>query len=175
MATLSELTQLLREGQKLSMQGSYARRAPAEQAVPFLRQARDGLEVLTKANPDRADVWRALSQAHESLLDYSNASQCLQTAMRLEGRRDKRDLKRLAMLRESGGAWHELRLTPSQLAGLGEYLRRALDAADGSQNLKLTKLWLENEGVEDPNATLDALRSRGGYTDEQVLSNVVRG
>lgn len=41
--TLQELRELLIAGQRLAMQGSYERRAPAKRAVPFLLDARSGL------------------------------------------------------------------------------------------------------------------------------------
>jgi hypothetical protein len=67
---LRELSELLREGQKRSQQGSYQRRAPTEAAVTYLRHARQGLRLIVETAPGNVEAWRLLSQAEGALLDY---------------------------------------------------------------------------------------------------------
>jgi predicted Zn-dependent protease len=78
MEKLEALKTTLIEGQKLSMQGSWDRRAPAKKAVPFLLKARQGLKDYVKENETNPFAWRLLSQAEECLLNYNDAIYCLQ-------------------------------------------------------------------------------------------------
>src|SRR5262245_65992558 len=96
---LRELSELLREGQKRSRQPSYRRRAPANAAIPYLRQARNGLRLIVEAQPDNAEAWQLLSQAEETLLGYRNARIALERVIALESRPDRRDVKTLARMR----------------------------------------------------------------------------
>ncbi|MEX2170786.1 MAG: hypothetical protein WD851_15825 [Pirellulales bacterium] len=163
-------------GIRLSMQRSYARRAPAKASVPHLVQARDGLRQLVERQPTLAEAWKLLSQAEECLLNYDRAILCLEMAMSLSGKRDKRDLKRLAMLRESVLQWRKLPLTPVELRELGEYLvEQGADKEMYGRSLKFTSQWLEQKCFTNVNAILQALNDRGGRTDFTILYNVVRG
>lgn len=172
---LAQLRDALRQGQKLSQQTSLERRAPAPESVPFLQNARSGLRRIVAENPNSVEAWRLLSEAEECLLDYSAALRALHKAMELSGKRDKRDLKRVALLREAGGQWTNLGLTPAQLADLGRYLEERLGGGQGERSLRFTREWLERSQPQDPKRTLEALDRRGAFTDFQVLYNVVRG
>lgn len=174
MAELQELKATLLRGVRLSKQTSYERRAPAKAAVPFLRQARDGLRDYVAANANDREGWQLLSQAEETLLDYQAARVALEKAMQLTAKRDKRDLKRLAMLRELTEEWAGLVLSPSQLQELGRYLEEELKGSTGDRSLRLTRQWLERQGL-NLERIVRALEDRGAYSDFQVLYNVVRG
>jgi len=170
---LKSLEEMLRRGQRLSMQGSYDRKAPASEAVPFLVQARDGLKELTSRVPADVRVWQQLSLAHEALLEYGAALAAAEEAIRLSGRKDKRNLKRLAQLRESAALWNPMPLSPTQLAQLGEYLRGQLRGGTGERSLKWTESWLAEQRIPESDKVIAALRNRGGFTDFEVLANVV--
>ena len=83
---LREVSELLREGQKRSWQPSYRRRAPANAAIPYLRQARNGLRLIVEAQPGNAEAWQLLSQAEETLLGYRNTRIPLERVIALESR-----------------------------------------------------------------------------------------
>ncbi len=170
---LRSLEDALRQGQRLSMQGSYERRAPAVEAVPFLVRARDGLKELTFRGSADARVWHLLSLAHEALLEYGLAIAAAQEAMRLSSSKSKRDLKRLSLLRESAAMWSEMPLSPAQLAQLGEYVRDKLSGGTGDRTLRWTESWLSQQQISEPEKVIAALRNRGGFTDFEVLSNVI--
>jgi hypothetical protein len=97
-ADLDALETLLREGLRLSGQGSFRRRAPAPAALPPLTKARAGLRRHVKSHPDDVRALRLLALAEEALLAYPLARAALERAVALGGG-DRRDLKRLAMLR----------------------------------------------------------------------------
>jgi hypothetical protein len=170
---LKSLEAMLRQGQRLSMQGSYDRRAPSAEAVPLLVRARDGLKELTSRGPSEAHVWQLLSLAHEALLEYGAALAAAGEAIRLSGRKEKRDLKRLAQLRESAALWSEMPLSPTQLAQLGDFLREKLHGGTGERSLRWTESWLSEQRIPEPAKVIAALRNRGGFTDFEVLANVV--
>ena len=107
--TLKDLADTLREGQMKSGQGSYERRAPSKQAMPFLRDARRGLRTYVLEHPDCIDGWRFLAQAEESLLDYRNARVAIEKVLAISGNRDQKDLKKSALLREYESKWGEER------------------------------------------------------------------
>src|SRR5215470_5349178 len=109
---LRELSELLREGQRRSRQGSYRRRRPADAAVCYWQEARDRLRMIVDQQPGNARAWRLLSQAEEALIDYRNARIAHEKALVLEGGADKRGLKKLALLREHEAWWRGLGLTP---------------------------------------------------------------
>jgi tetratricopeptide (TPR) repeat protein len=169
---LEQYAGLLRTGLRLSQQGSYHRREPDAKARPYLADARDGLRELSAEDPTNAGAWRLLSQAEEALLDYGAAIDALQRALCLSETRNKRDLKRLALLREALSEWTALPLEPSQLAELGAYLReQALGPEDRS--LRWTRAWLERHDIKNSDEVLRALGRRGAFSDFRVLSNIV--
>jgi hypothetical protein len=175
-ADVGSLRQALLRGIKLSMQGSYARRIPAEEAVPHLEEARRGLRHLVEKDPMNVETWRLLSQAEECMLNYAGATTCLERAIELSKTGRKKDLRRLALLKESLRAWQDLLLTPDQLRELGECLVQAgAELEPNGRTLMFTRQWLHDRGFADAEAVLEALRRRGAYTDFQVLQNVVRG
>ena len=172
---LGELQHLLIEGQRRSMQGSYQRRNPAKPAIPFLLEARSGLKKYVEAHQEDAKAWRLLSQAEESLLNYSAALHCLEKAMNESGQRDKKDLKKLALLKECESEWSELNITPAQLDALGDHLNERLLKEGCDHTLRHTQEWLKTAGIGKPKSIVDALRNRGGYCDCEVLNNIVGG
>ena len=94
-ADVEKLAELLREGQRRSKQGSYQRRMPAEDALPFILEARRGLRRMASDVSANARVWRLLSQTEEMLLAYRGARLALERALELEGSKDKKDLQAL--------------------------------------------------------------------------------
>ncbi len=173
MEKLEALKETLIEGQKLSMQGSWDRRAPAKKAVPFLLEARQGLKDYVAENETIPLAWRLLSQAEECLLNYNNAIYCLERAMELD-KNNQKDLKRLFLLKDYGGMWNELDLSSEQLESLGIFLDEKLNADDCDHSLKFTKRWLEeNIPKSKISKIVKALKNQGGFCDCEVLSNVV--
>lgn len=96
---------LLLQGISLSQQSSYARRAPARAAIPFLERARTGLRALVARDGRNAVGWRLLSQAEECLLNYPAAIECLQNGIELTGYADNKERKRLALLKQVQVEW----------------------------------------------------------------------
>ena len=170
---LRELSDLLREGQKRSQQGAYQRRAPAAPAVPYLQQARQGLRLIVETEPGNVDAWRLLSQTEEALLDYRLARIALDKVLASQARPDRRDLKRLALLRECEVWWAGLGLTPTQLAELGDYLASMLPTPSTCDHtLHHTRRWLERSGLSNLDRIVAALQQRGGHCDCEVSRNV---
>jgi len=166
----------LTKGIRLSGQMSYGRRQPDKASVPFFESSRDRLELILKQNPSRADAWRLLSQAEECLLNYPRAVFCLERALKLEGACQKKDLKKLAQLKEYAGEWNALPLTPEQVQSLGSYL--TLCGADNEplgRTLEHTRTWLAMSTISSPESVLDYLRTRGLRTDFEIYHNLVRG
>ncbi len=111
----------LEQGLALSKQGSYERRMPAQAALPRIRGALKGLRALVQRE-STAEVWRTLALAEEALLHYPAALEALQKALTLSEHHDRRDLKRLAQLKEYAAKWDALGLTPRALEALGHHL-----------------------------------------------------
>jgi hypothetical protein len=171
---LRELSALLREGQKRSRQTSYRRRAPDTAAVSYLQRVRKGLRAIVEAETDNAAAWRLLSQAEEALLVYPKARTALEKVLALGGGANKRDLKKLAMLREHGLWWDGLGLTPEQVSELERYLRYTLASSHCDRTLRHTRAWLEQSRLPGTDRVVQALVERGGRCDCQVLNNVTR-
>jgi hypothetical protein len=173
---LKSLREVLLDGIRRSKQGSYQRRAPCKESIPFLVKARVGLEEFVKAHPDNAEAWRLLSQAEECLLSYRQAVNSLERAMSLEGSRKKGDLKKLALLRESLGNWERFPLSGEELRALGDFLVLCgANEESKGRTIENTRRWLEDNSIDNVDDILEALRARGAATDFQVLYNVVRG
>jgi hypothetical protein len=176
MSALDELRKLLIAGIKLSMQSSYERRAPAQNALPLFLQARVGLRQFVQDHPQSEEAWRLLSQAEECLLKYSDAINCLRQALLISGKRSKSDLKRLALLQQAMEQWSTLPLSPNELHELGDYLvQQGTNKDFQCRSMRLTKQWLNEKGFSNIDGILQELGNRGAYTDFQVLYNVVRG
>ena len=171
---LTKLAETLRAGQIKSKQGSYERRAPAKRARPLLREARRGLRSYVADHPDDPDALRLLSQAEEALLDYRNARLALERLLNLSPTRDKRDLKKLALLREYEGRWRDLGLSPEELAGLGRHLSSCLRTAPCDHSYRHTEGWLRAAHVDAPDKVIRSLERQGGYCDCEVSYNVVQ-
>ncbi|WP_336769779.1 DUF2695 domain-containing protein [Bacillus bombysepticus] len=173
MDRLNELKATLIQGQQLSMQGSLQRRAPSKKAVPFLLSARQGLKEFVIENSNNVLAWRLLSQAEECLLNYNEAVICQEKTLELGGR-DRKDLKRLALLKEYGGKWEEISLSPVQLETLGAFLDEMINSKGCDHSHKYTKSWLENNVPKSKiSKIIKAMRNQGGFCDCEVLLNVV--
>lgn len=173
MKTLNELKELLLKGQQLSMQGSLDRRMPAKESIPYLLDARKGLKQYVLLNPDDYSAWKLLSQAEETLLNYPAALSALENSLK-SGAKDRKDLKRLALLHEYLLTWKELNLTPEQLSSLGEYLEIKLDQCNCNHTLSFTKEWLDNNVAKNKKSKIiKTLQAQGGFCDCEVLTNVV--
>ena len=139
----------------------------------MLLKSRSGLRAFLEEQPEAADGWRLLSMAEECLLNYPAAEQALNKALELSLNRDKRDLKRLALLREYKAKWKALVLQPNDLVELGHYLEAQLADTPCDHSLRLTAEWLRRRGLSGTSAIQNGLRSQGGYSDCEVLANVV--
>ncbi|MFC7371922.1 DUF2695 domain-containing protein [Fictibacillus iocasae] len=170
---LSEWQETLKKGQMLSMQGSYRRRRPDKEAVPYLLHAREGLKEYTAEHLDNQLAWCLLSQAEECLLNYRAAIECMQRVLEL-GKKDKKDLKRFAMLKEYGGQWKELDLQPEERESLGASLEQQLRVEDCDHTLVYTKKWVDDHIPAGKKAkVIKAITNQGGFCDCEVLANVV--
>jgi len=145
-------------------------------SVPFFESCRHRLEVILSENPSRADAWRLLSQAEECLLNYPRAVFCLERAIELEGTRQRKDLKKLAQLKEYAREWAALPLTPEQVQSLGTYLVLCGDDKEPlGRTLEHTRAWLAMNAIPSPESVLDSLRTLGLRTDFEIYHNLVRG
>ncbi|MCE9552166.1 MAG: DUF2695 domain-containing protein [Planctomycetes bacterium] len=173
---LPELRNLLLEGIRLSQQGSYQRRAPAQKARPYLISARDRLQQFVTDNPRDVEGWRLLSQAQECLLAYRDAISSLEKSLLVAGTGDRRDLRRLALLRQAADEWSQFPLTLRQIENLGQFLlsNGAHEEPQG-RSMRWTKQWLIDNHHQDPTEVINAFSKRGAYTDFQVFHNVVHG
>jgi hypothetical protein len=173
---LEEAKEVLLKGLRLSKQGSYARRAPACGSLPFLIEARHRLRSLATEDPSNGETWELLSHAEECLMDFREAIACLERAMALKKSQTKKDKKRLAILRQALREWDDLLLTPEQVQRLGEYLRTlGIGSEQPGRSLLGTRAWLNQEGIENRDAVIEAIQKRGAFSDFQVLENIVRG
>ncbi|MBC8061548.1 MAG: DUF2695 domain-containing protein [Clostridiaceae bacterium] len=171
---LKDLQEILLQGQKLSMQGSLDRRMPDKKSVPFFIGARKGLKEYVTLNPTDSTGWRLLSKVEESLLNYPEALSSLQKTIELGGR-DKKDLKKIALLKECLTSWGELELTPEQLDSLGDYLEDKLKDYECNHTLSFTKEWIDENMLESKKTRIvKAINGKGGFCDCEVLANVIR-
>jgi hypothetical protein len=172
--SIDELRTMLTEGLKRSLQGSYRRRSPASEALPHLRDARDGLARFVHENASSDEGWRLLSRAEEALLRYGPAIEALDKAIALSSQRSRKDLKRLAALKEAHAEWSALPLTPAELASLKTYLESHLDPSRIVRSFEWTLRWLRENEVESPSVVIEAFEARGASSDFQVLYNIAR-
>ena len=171
--SLKELQQVLLQGQKLSMQGSLDRRMPNKKSIPFFLESRKGLKEYVILNPTDSMGWRLLSQVEESLLNYPEALSSLEKSIELGGK-DKKELKKIALLKECLASWNELELAPEQLESLGDYLDEKLGEHGCSHTLFFTKEWIDvNMPKSKKTRIIKAIQGKGGFCDCEVLTNVV--
>jgi hypothetical protein len=169
---LDELRALLTSGLQRSMQGSYDRRAPAAAAAPILTDARQKLTQYTRDHPDEAEAWKLRALAEESLLSYGAAVRSLERSLALSTTRDRKDLKRLAQLKEYAAKWQKLMLSPAQLAELCEFLETTLATRPCDHTQQHARRWLLDQRIAKPDQVLKALANFGGYCDCEILLNV---
>lgn len=173
MNNLNDLRNELIQGQKLSMQGSDQRRAPEKKAVPYLLNARNGLKDYVQKNPQDGKAWLLLSQAEECLLNYSAALENLQKVIEL-GDKNRKNLKKLVLLKEYESKWKELALSPEQLEELGEYVEGKIETQGCDHTLIYTKEWLDKNMAKSKKAKIvKSLQNQGGFCDCEVLLNVI--
>jgi hypothetical protein len=171
--TLAKLREVLIEGQKRSMQGTYQRRAPAKKAVPFLNEALIGLRNYIISHGESAEAWKLLSLAEEVFLHFTAARVALEKSLALQPQRDRKDLQRLAKLKESEKRKADLILPTDKLAELKRHLDEKLGIVGCRHNLQLTHDWLSALKDCQVEAVLDAFRNYGGYCDCEVAVNVL--
>ncbi|HGA0700124.1 DUF2695 domain-containing protein [Bacillus cereus] len=173
MDNLEVLKSELIKGQKLAMQGSYERKEPSKKAIPYLLKVKKGLYEYIKLDSDNALAWRLLSQCEECLLNYQSAITSLQKVMSLNGG-NKKDLKKLALLKEYNVRVGELNLSVEQLNSLEGYLQENLKTKGCDHSLIYTKDWLNRCVPKSMHRyIIRAMRNRGGYCDCEVLMNIV--
>jgi hypothetical protein len=170
---LRQLQNTLIQGQRLGGQGSYQRRMPSKKAVPFLKEALLGLRQYVLEHRDDAVAWRMFSQAEECFLHYTAARRALERVLALSPAKDRRDMRRLPLLKEQEERAADLGLTPSKRAELERYLDAKLSQFPCDHTLNRTREWLVGQQVDDPDAVLEAFRSYGGYCDCEVAMNVL--
>jgi hypothetical protein len=147
------LAQVLRQG--LHGSGNRMGGMPAPKSRPFLFEAAAGLKKYVQEHPDDEPGLRLLAQAEEALCNYSAARRTLEKCMKLLGRRDKRDLKWLARLREMEDKWL---LSPALLKALALDLDRMIGASGCAHTFQRTKDWLRTKGIREVTQSLDSLR-----------------
>ena len=169
---LESLTALLREGLAVSMQGTYQRRLPSKAALPKIREARRGLRLLVRVAPSAA-AWRTLALSEEALLHYPAALLALEKCIASSPELDRKDMKRMAALREYAANWQSLGLTPTLLEELGQHLDLTLRADSCDHTHRHTSCWLDAKGMRSQAKVIAALKKAGGYCDCEVLANVI--
>lgn len=172
MNSIEELRARLIAAQRQTGQSSYERRAPSAKAVAPLLALRSELAEFLSHDPRSAEAHRLLSLVHECLLNYPAARTSLDAALSLSGRRDAKDLKRLALLREYEQEWKELPFTPDELATLGRFLEQALAQTPCDHTHAHTRMWLSEHSPGKIDSKLMALRHQGGHCDCEVRYNV---
>lgn len=166
---LLKLKKILTDGQKLSMQGSLDRRMPSKKSMPYFIEARKALRQYVKDYPDDAEGWNIYSLAEECLLNYDMAVKALEKTIKMKGKAEKKDLKRLVLIREYQAEWSEVQLSPKEPKDLGNYLDKKLaDPCDHS--MRFTKAWFHMKGRKNSAKTIKAFYNRGGSCDCEVLS-----
>lgn len=98
---LNDLRYLVERGIHLARQGSFPRKPPHMQGVPYLMRAQDGLREFLEKRPTDAEAWRLSSQIEERLLNYDLALQHLERAISLSAEPREEELERLALLRDA--------------------------------------------------------------------------
>jgi len=162
----------LQEAMATSMQGSYDRRLPDKAVLPKFREVLRGLRIIVQEQPS-VETYRLLALAEEALLHYPAATAALEKAISLSSPADRKDLKRLALLREYSAKWSALGLTPQTLEQLGNFLDSELQRIPCDHTNRHTAAWIKaNIGKGTPKI-LHALATIGGHCDCEVLSNIV--
>lgn len=131
------------------------------------------MRLIAERHSGNTQAWRLLSQAEEALLNYRDARIALEKVLAAEGGGDRRDLKKLASLREHEAWWICLGLTPLQLSELGRYLENMLAASPCDHTPRHARMWLERSRLQNPDLIIRALEDRSGYCDCGILNNVV--
>ena len=170
---LRELQGILIQGQRLSGQGTYQRRAPAKKAIPFLNKALVGLRSYVANHRDDVVGWRLLSLAEECLLNYTAARLALEKVIAMSPGKERRDLIRLPKLREGEERARDLKLGPALLEELRSYLNRQLSQLPCDHSLRHTRNWLIEQRADDLDGILEAFAGYGGYCDCEVALNVL--
>jgi len=144
---------------------------PAQAALPRIRGALKGLRALVQRE-STAEVWRTLALAEEALLHYPAALEALQKALTLSEHHDRRDLKRLAQLKEYAAKWDALGLTPRALRRSVATWTITWKKSHVSHH-RHTRVWLEANDIKSAAKAIKGLESVGGHCDCEVLFNAV--
>lgn len=163
----------LLHGIKSSGQSRYGRRLPDPQSLPHYETAKRLLSEILEATPGNFTALTLMSELYENFLEYDLAIEYFKKAIQAGEPQTHKTLKRFAALQENANDWRELLLTPAELQSLGEYLEEH-NIGPEHHNLNLTREWLRTRKFTNIDAVVAALYSRGGYTDLEVLANVVR-
>ena len=169
---LHELRGAVVQGLKATGQLSYRRRGPNKESIPFLLHTITRLQEYIHRIPEDGEAWRLLSLAEEALLNFGAAAAWLRRVGQLSGL-DRKDKKRLARLEEYKKDWIKLGLTPNELSSLGEHLAGHLRVEASRRDLRFTEEWLRANVPVRCQEVLDALQSRGAFSDFLVFHNVV--
>lgn len=133
--------------------------------IPALREeVREYLE----RHPAEAEAWRLLSRIEEELGDLTAAVLATQKAQKVAPHR--KDVKRLVRLREQISEFAALGLGARELDALREWLEPLLEQEECDHSQRWTEQWLREN--DHPTRILQAMQSRGGHCDCEVLSNV---
>lgn len=166
---LLKLKKILTDGQKLSMQGSLDRRMPSKKSMPYFIEARKAIKQYIMYHPDDVEGWSLYSLAEECLLNYDMAVKALEKTIKMKGKAEKKDLKRLVLIREYQTKWLKLQLSQKELEDLGNYIDQKLaDPCDHS--MRFTKEWFHMKGRKDSKKIIKAFYNHGGSCDCEVLS-----
>ncbi|PJZ76306.1 DUF2695 domain-containing protein [Leptospira neocaledonica] len=169
---IEELEDELISAIQMSNHGLSDRRMPSKKSIPMLIEIRRKLKEFSEKDLSNAKVWRLLALSEEALLNYKEAIDSFTKYLDLKGR-DKKDLKKLAFLRESQVEWEDLILSPKELNDLGNYLNSNLNRIACDHSLAITKKYLEGKySKSDLKRIVSSLQNRGGFCDCEVLANV---
>ncbi|PKA14337.1 DUF2695 domain-containing protein [Leptospira haakeii] len=169
---IEELRDQLISANQLSGQSSFDRRMPSKKSIPLFIEIRRKLKGILEIDASNADAWKLLSQSEEALLNYREAIDSFTKYLNFKGR-DKKDLKRLALLKESQGEWEDLILAPKELKELGDYLNSNLSRITCDHSLVITRKYLEEKYSKvELKRIITALQNHGGFCDCEVLANV---
>lgn len=170
-STLNEAREAFLMGVRLSKQGSYARKLPDPESIPHFTHARNLLLRLIASDMKNTDALFLISQIEECFLNYSSSIKYLEQAFIYGEPKTNKNLKRLASLRQHLVEWRDLSLSPEQLKQLGKYLI-SIGVDSSCTDLVHTKEWLRDNGIDNSDAVISALKRRGAFSDFQVLENI---
>ena len=169
---IESLARRVQDAHKISMQGSYERRAPSAKSHSIFVTLRRELRAHVVVQPS-AEAWKLLASVEEGLMAYPSALASLESALALGLARDQKTLKWLARLRENAKTWRTLSLNPNDLAALGRHLEGELAERGCDHTTGITQAWLKKEQPGKARQILNGLQEWGGFCDCEILANAV--